>query len=69
MEEEEIEQLDDTEKAFEELLNGTGDENGNPGTKNKGIIKKTGSNKGISETTMGKPMNRSTPKKPGAGHG
>ena len=39
--------------------NSDGDENANPGTKPKGI----------SETTMGRPVSRSTPKKPGVGHG
>ena len=67
--EEEGTEQNDTEKAFAELLNDTGDENGNPGTKSRGLINKTGVVEGVADTAMGKPINRSTPKKPGAGQG
>ena len=49
VEEEETEQ-NDTEKAFAELLNETGDENGNPGTKSRGLTNKTGVVEGAADT-------------------
>ena len=58
--EEEHEDLEDTEKAFAALLDKSdGNESVNSGTKPKSI----------SETTIGKPVSRSTPKKTGGGHG
>ena len=60
VEEEKADQLEDTDEAFAALLNDTGgDETENSGDKTKGI----------SEATVGKPMNRSTPRKTGADQG
>ena len=60
VEEEEADHMEDTNEAFAALLDNTGgDENENSSDKTKGI----------SEATIGKPVNRSTPRKTGAGRG